>query len=67
MAKRMSLACQMCDELVSAFGRNATIAAMAQHVRTRHAELSEAQMEELARRPRWPQPLEEAFVTHALR
>ena len=67
MAKRMSLKCQVCDELVAGFGRDATIAAMAQHVRIRHAELSEACRDELVRRPWWPQPLAEAFVAHTLR
>jgi hypothetical protein len=62
MAKRMSLWCTLCDELVAGFGREQTIAAMAQHLRTKHAELSETRKDDLARRPWRPLPLADALM-----
>jgi len=59
MAKRMSLWCPLCDELVTGFGRRQTIGRMAEHLAASHHELAEAQKEELARRAWMPAPLGE--------
>jgi hypothetical protein len=57
MAIRMSLQCRFCHELVAAMGRDRTVDAMAQHLRMKHGELTDAEREALARRPQWPLPL----------
>ena len=62
MAKRMSLWCPLCDELVAGFGREQTVAGMAQHLRIKHAELTEARRNELARRPWQPLPLADELM-----
>ena len=59
MAKRMSLWCPLCDELVAGFGRRQTIGRIAEHLATKHRELTEAQQDELSRRPWMPLPLAE--------
>ena len=65
MAKRMSLWCTLCDELVTGFGRRQTIGRMAEHLATSHGELTEAQRDEFARRAWRPLPLAEALETPA--
>jgi len=67
MAKRMSLWCPLCDELVAGFGRGQTIGQMAQHLAVRHSELTEAQRDALARGPWRPLPLAEALMVAPLR
>jgi len=62
MTIRMSLWCPMCDELVAGFGREQTVAAMAQHLSRKHAELTEARRSDLARRPWQPLPLADAMM-----
>jgi len=62
MAKRMSLWCTLCDELVTGFGKRQTIGRMAQHIATGHPELTEAQRDQLARRAWIPLPLAEALT-----
>ena len=62
MAKRMSLQCPLCDELVAAFGRERTVAAIAQHVRIKHVELTEARRNDLAQRPWQPLPLADSLI-----
>jgi hypothetical protein len=62
MAKWMSLWCPLCDELVARFGRKQTVAAIAQHLRNEHAELTEARRNGLAQRPWQPLPLADAFL-----
>jgi len=54
MAKRMSLWCPLCDELVAGFGKEQTVAAMAQHLGIRRSDL--------ARRPWQPLPLSDALT-----
>jgi len=58
----MSLLCQLCNELIAARGRERTVAAMAQHLRLKHRELTEDKREALARRPWWPLPLTDALI-----
>jgi hypothetical protein len=58
----MSLQCRLCDELVAAMGRERTVAAMAQHLRLKHRELTEDQREALVRHPWWPVPLVDARI-----
>ena len=60
MAKRMSLWCPLCDELVAGFGRRQTIGRMAEHLAASHPELTEVQRDEFARRAWMPAPLGEA-------
>ena len=62
MAKRMSLQCPLCDELVAALGRERTVAAIAQHVRIKHVELTEARRNDLAQRPWQPLPLADSLI-----
>jgi hypothetical protein len=62
MATRMSLRCRLCDELVAAKGRERTIAAMSQHLRMKHGNLTEAEREQLARAPWRPLPLADALI-----
>ena len=62
MAKRMSLWCPLCDELVAGFGKEQTVAAMAQHLGIKHTELTEARRSDLARRPWQPLPLADALT-----
>jgi hypothetical protein len=67
MAKRMSLRCPECEELVAGFGRKETVASMARHLRIGHAEMSEARKDELVRRPWQPCSLADAAMVTSLR
>jgi len=61
MAKRMSLWCPLCYELVAGFGKRQTIGRMAEHLAATHRELTDVQREEFARRAWMPAPLGEVI------
>src|SRR5262249_19822462 len=63
VARMTSLRCQGWGVLVTGWGSECTTAAMAEHVRAEHPELTEAQKAHLARFP-W-RPLADAFGAEA--